>query len=102
LRPWGAGASPTQWIEITLAEPSTVSTVRLLVAQFPEGETSHELRFSYLDGSTEVVGSFDELTRQGDWLEVEFDVPRSGVVSVRVTTRSSPSWVAWGEVEILR
>ena len=76
--------------------------MRLLVAQFPEGETSHELRFSYLDGSTEVVGSFDELTRQGDWLEVEFDVPRSGVVSVRVTTRSSPSWVAWGEVEILR
>jgi len=98
---WGAGASPTQWIEITLVDPSAVSAVRLLVAQFPEGETSHEVRFTYSDGATEVVASFEGLTRQGDWLEVTFDVPRSDVVSVRVTTRSSPSWVAWREIEIL-
>ena len=99
---WGAGDFPTQWIEIALAEPLTVSAVRLLVAQFPEGETTHEVRFTYDNGRTEVVASVEGFTRQGEWLEVGLEESRSDVTAVRITTRSSPSWVAWSEIEVLR
>jgi hypothetical protein len=77
-----------------------VSKVRLRVAQFPEGRTVHDIAVSVDGGPLTRVHRFDGATAEGDVLEAEF-APVAGVTSVRVTTKSSPSWVAWKEVEIL-
>ncbi len=97
---WGSGADAPQWIEVTLAEPATVGLVRLRVAQYPEGRTVHVVEVRGADGAWREVGVLDGETRDGDVLELEF-APVPDATAVRVTTRTSPSWVSWRSVEIL-
>jgi hypothetical protein len=92
---WGAGAGPTQWIEIDLGEPTEIGEIRLVVAQFPNGLTRH-----LLDVDGERVWAFENDTSDGDMLSFIPDSPISGQV-IRITTISSPSWVAWREIDIL-
>jgi len=47
------------------------------------------------------VHRFEGDTADGDVLHVDFPEPLTGVVSVRVTTIESPSWVSWYEVRVL-
>jgi hypothetical protein len=97
---WGSGAEASQWIEFALAEPATVGEIRLRVAQFPAGRTVHDVAVSVDGGALTVVQVFDGTTAEGDVLEAAFG-PIDRVTAVRVTTRTSPSWVSWKEVEIL-
>ena len=97
---WGAGAGPAQWIEIDLGEAQTVSTIRLMVSQSPAGETVHEIRVR--DGTTsfETVHRFEGETADQQWLIYTPETPLEAVRYIRVYTLSSPSWVAWREIEI--
>lgn len=98
---WGAGEGAPQWIEVALAEPSTVGAVRLRVDQDPAGRTVHEVAVSGGGGGAlQVVAVLDGVTAGGEVLTASF-APVEGVTAVRVTTRLSPSWVAWAEVEVL-
>jgi hypothetical protein len=97
---WGAGTDAPQWIEFVLAEAATVSGIRLRVAQFPDGRTVHEIAVSVDGGPMSVVHVFDGTTAEGGVLQAAFG-PVERVTSVRVTTRTIPSWVAWKEIEIL-
>lgn len=38
---WNSGSWPPQLLEINLTEPSTVHSIRLLVGQYPAGDTEH-------------------------------------------------------------
>lgn len=96
---WGAGADAPQWIEIDVGDGVDVGRVRLLVAQYPEGDTTHRVLIDRGSGF-EVVHEFNANTRPGDWLEFAPESPLQDVITVRIETRSSPSWVAWGEIEI--
>jgi len=98
---WGAGTHAPQWIEVSLAEPATVAGIRLLAAQFPAGRTVHEVAIRIGNGALRVVHTFSGNTAAGDVLETTFDEPIENLTDVRITTRTSPSWVAWGEVEVL-
>lgn len=97
---WGSGQDAPQWISVTLAEASTVGTVRLHVAQYPEGRTVHRVEVSIGGGPWQQVHEFDSVTAGGDVLEADLGA-LAGVTGVRVTTTSSPSWVSWQEIEIL-
>lgn len=92
---WGAGAAPTQWIEIDLGEAADIGEIRLFVAQFPGGLTRH-----LIDVDGERVWAFENDTSDGDVLVFRPVSPIHGQV-IRITTISSPSWVAWKEIEIL-
>ncbi len=96
---WNSGADPVQWIEVTLAEPSTVRSITLVPAQYPAGPTIHRVSV-FADGAWDDVTTFDGDTTDGTPLDFTFEHPRAGVERVRVTTDSSPGWVAWYEIEI--
>ena len=68
------------------------------MAQYPEGPTVHRVFVRRADG-LEQVHEFSGATRPGDWLVFIPPTPLDGVTAVRVDTPSSPSWVAWSEIE---
>lgn len=98
---WGAGADPPQWIEVDLGAPAAVSELRLLVAQWPEGETVHRVSVRGATGDFVEVVRFSQVTRQDDWLVFTPDSPLTNVQVVQVETVSSPSWTAWKEIQVM-
>jgi hypothetical protein len=97
---WNAGDGPTQWIEITLDGPQDVAAVRLTAAQFPEGPTDHRV-FGRTPGGLELLGRFQQFTRDSTVLEARPESAWASLNAIRVETRSSPSWVSWREIEVL-
>jgi hypothetical protein len=97
---WISGAGAPGWIEVSLAQPSTVRQINLAAAQFPAGPTVHRLLVRTSTGLQEVR-RFDGSTVDGQVLSWQPVAPAGGVVAVRVETDSSPSFVAWKEIEVL-
>lgn len=97
---WNAATHAPAWIEIDLGKPSTIKEIRLLVAQFPDGETYHQIIGISSTGSVQPLAEFRGFTRDGDWLTQSLATPVADVRSVRITTLVSPSWVAWNEIEL--
>jgi hypothetical protein len=98
---WGAGASPVQWIEVDLQGTFTVMEIRLLAAQWPEGVTHHRLQVrASASGEFQTVHEFMGSTRDGDWLVFKPDSALQNVGQIRIQTVSSPSWVAWKEIQV--
>lgn len=98
---WGAGSGPQQWIEIDLPQPGTIAVIRLTVAQYPAGETVHQI---WAGGSAEalsLVHEFHGLTADNQVLEFRPATDLTGIRVVRILTTQSPSWVAWKEIEVL-
>ncbi len=98
---WGAGADPPQWVEIDLGEPSTIQTIRLKIAQYPEGNTVHQVWAGGPDHELTLVHEFSGVTRDSEVLAYISDPPLIGIQYVRVLTIVSPSWVAWKEIEVI-
>lgn len=97
---WISGAEPPGWIEVQLAQPSSVAQVNLAVAQTPAGSTVHRLLVRTNSGLHEMR-RFEGNTADGQVLSWQPAAPVAGVVAVRVETDSSPSFVAWKEIEVL-
>ncbi len=99
---WGAGEGPPQWIEIDLQAMFHITQVRLLVAQYPEGETVHQIFVRAGDeASFTQVHEFNGFTREGDWLVFSPSPALEHIRAIRVYTVTSPSWVAWKEIQVL-
>lgn len=98
---WGAGTGPVQWISVDLEGVYTISEVRLLVAQYPEGNTVHhiQVRATSAEGYT-TVHELSGSTGDNDWLVFTPEVPLENVGFIRIHTVTSPSWVAWKEVQV--
>jgi hypothetical protein len=97
---WSAGADTPQWIEVDLGQAYRLTGIRLLVSQWPEGDTVHRILGRDVTGAFVELHTFRQFTRIGDWLSVTLDPPVEGIQVLRVETLSSPSWVAWGEIEV--
>jgi hypothetical protein len=104
---WNAGTFPEangQWIEADLGAIRQLGVLRLVVAQSPDGPTTHEIWVS-----TEPIGdnrkgaklvhTFKGHTKNGETLRFDFPKSQSGRY-VQIRTTSSPSWVAWIEIEL--
>ncbi|MFN2143724.1 MAG: cellulase family glycosylhydrolase [Anaerolineales bacterium] len=98
---WGAGDFAPQWVQIDLGEPKEVGLIRLVITQFPAGETLHELWVGATSDQLYLLHSFEGNTVDGQVLEFQPDSPVEGVRFLRVITRRSPSWVGWQEIEVL-
>jgi hypothetical protein len=98
---WSSGAGSVQWIEIDLGKPSTITAIRLTVSQYPAGGTTHQVWVRGPTGSLEMVHSFKGNTTDGQILEFTPGSPLEGIQVIRIVTTSSPSWVAWREIEVM-
>lgn len=96
---WGAGADAPQWLEIDLGAPATIGQLRLVVAQSPAGETHHVVYGRDAAGALRVLAELRGETGDGDVLTITPPAPWAGIRAIRIETVSSPSWVAWREVE---
>jgi hypothetical protein len=98
---WGAGEGPVQWIQVDLQGAHRITEVRLLVAQYPAGNTIHrvQVRASGSD-AYQTVHEFNDSTNDNNWLVFVPDVPLEEVVQIRIQTVASPSWVAWKEIQV--
>jgi hypothetical protein len=98
---WGAGDGPVQWIQIDLDGSYRVTEIRLLVAQYPAGNTVHRVQVRS-SGSDEylTVHEFNGSTNDNDWLIFTPEMPLEDVAQIRIQTIASPSWVAWKEIQV--
>jgi hypothetical protein len=92
---WNSGLFPTQWIEVDFGSPQRFSVINAVVNQTPDGATVHEVA---LDGTPVVTWS--GTTVMGQVLSHTFPGMQQAQ-RIRITTTSSPSWVAWFEIQVL-
>ncbi len=98
---WISGADAEQWIQLDLGQAITVATIRLIVAQYPAGETVHELWVGTSEDDLVHVHVIEGTTADGDVLEFVAPDELGPIRVVRVVTTKSPSWVAWREIEVV-
>jgi hypothetical protein len=99
---WSAGESPPQWIEVDLGGVFDVAEIRLVPSQYPAGRTVHLISGSGPDtGGLVELGAIDGETNDGDYLVLAAGSPWLDLDTIRVETISSPSWVAWREIEVI-
>ena len=99
---WSAGDHPLPgWIQIDFGTARTISAVRLLVSQDRAGETEHRVTGWTATGTEVPLAEFRGNTHDGQWLTRTLATPAPDIRYVRVTTLSSPTIVAWREIEIL-
>jgi hypothetical protein len=101
---WNSGDYSPQWIEVDLHQPYSLQRVNLVVAQLPDGESTHEVWVSSQPirentaHATRVV-AFEGFTRDRQWLMAWFTQPRTARY-VQIRTTRSTSWVAWKEIQV--
>ncbi len=99
---WNSGYLPkhaSEWVEIDLQSPFTIQRIKLYVQQQPDGDTHHLIYKKNSGGSFELLHEFEGFTRNNQILEIN-DLQASNIQVIRVETVSSPSWVAWFEIEV--
>ncbi|MCA9894520.1 MAG: discoidin domain-containing protein, partial [Anaerolineae bacterium] len=97
---WGSGGDAPQWLQINLDTPRSVSRVELTVAQWPSGETQHRVYGVLSNGQRVLLKELIGDTQEAVVLIIELPMPLADVISIRVETLRSPSWVSWKEVEV--
>jgi len=97
---WSSGSSAPQWIQIDLGKATVVSAIRLVISQYPEGNTIHQIWVGADANNLTLVHEFKGFTKDPDTLEFVPSVPLTNIRYVKIVTTQSPSWVAWREIEV--
>ncbi len=97
---WGSGDYAPQWLQIDLGSDQPVGTIKLHIAQYPEGSTVHKLEAKSSTGEWLTLDTFSGNTHDGDILTWTSDDGMASYRFIKITTEESPSWVSWREVEV--
>ena len=97
---WNSGAGPEQWIQLDLGAPTTIQAIRLLVAQYPAGDSVHQIWAGADPGNLALLHEFSGFTNDGDLLEFVPIIPPTNIQFIKIVTFQSSSWVAWREIEV--
>jgi hypothetical protein len=98
---WISGQNAPQWVEVDLGAATSVGRIRLIVSQYPaEGQTSHRVWARGTSGDYRLLRQLDGVTRDNGVLDLVPSAPWTDVRWVRAETVSSPSWVAWKEIDV--
>jgi hypothetical protein len=103
---WNSGGFATQWIQFDLGRVTSVRKIRANVNQLPAGATVHTISVVRDPNNLTPVYTWNGYTQDGQWLEAvsdDFGGPYEGggnIRYIRITTTSTPSWVAWHEIEV--
>lgn len=98
---WNSGGGPTQWIEIDLGAEYNIQEISLTTSQYPEGRTVHRILGRGTSGQFVELIKFDGNTTDGQTLVFSPAEPIQNIRYIRVETVTSPSWVAWREIEVI-
>jgi hypothetical protein len=98
---WNSGSGPEGWIQIDLGQVQTISSIRLTVAQYPEGQTLHQIWGGESESTLKLLHEFNGHTSEFQVLEFRPTIPIENIRYIRVVTTQSPSWVAWREIEVI-
>jgi hypothetical protein len=95
---WHSAAFAPQYIQLDLSEKYQISCVRLKVDMSPHGQTHHSLWAGDNLNQLRVVKELiNETAPNRPWLNLTFNPPLDEVRYLRLTTTTSPSWIAWGK-----
>jgi hypothetical protein len=101
---WNSGGYASAWIEVNLGAIYKLEQFKLVVAQSPSGNTTHQIWVSDapIGASTSLATlakTFNQSTSDNETLIFN---PTGNVFGryVQVRTTASPSWVAWREVQV--
>ena len=98
---WNSGSGPPGSIQIDLGSAHTISEVRLLTSQDPAGPTTHQIQVRKENGLFfKTEATLTGATTGDMWLRWIPKKPLKGIRWIRIVTTSSPSWVAWREVQV--
>lgn len=94
---WNSGGFPTQWIQIDLGRVRPVCSLRLTALQSPAGTATHTV----LIGDNELsLTPLRTVSRSFADFQVEIVPVAVNTRYIRIRTDSSPSWVAWREIQV--
>jgi len=97
---WNFGDYAPAWINIKVpANHPPIGLIRLIPAQSPSGETSHQISIQSKSGKWEQVANINQYTSDKQAIDIKFDAPLINIQNIRVTTSQSPSWIAWYEIQ---
>jgi len=99
---WNAGDGPKQWIEIDLGAAYDIREIRLLPNQYPVGKTVNRVLGKAPGGDFVLLYTFEGVTHDSELLSYAPPAPWNGIQVIRVETTTSPSWVSWREIEIIK
>jgi hypothetical protein len=99
---WSSGAAPQQWIEIDLGAAYDIHEISLLPSQYPAGQTVHRVlgKGPGTDGKRILLYTFEGETTDSAALMYAPPQLWQGIQFIRIETVTSPSWVAWREIQI--
>ena len=97
---YNSGVHPTQWVDVDLGQRYPIGLIKLYTEMTPTtAATIHNIYFS-LDGVNwgTPVDIINQVVNDEEWLVR----PQNGRLAqyIRVETTTSPSWVAWREIEV--
>jgi hypothetical protein len=96
---WNSGNHAPQWIEVDLGADFPITEFDGCADITPNGQVTHIVEGRSSFGTTYVIGSYAGSSVRNQWLSIPCD-PSHAVRYVRVTTTSSPSWIAWFELKV--
>jgi hypothetical protein len=92
---------PPTWMEVDLAQPSTVGSVELVTAQERNADSIHEVWVWTTDGQFKGMHTFVGPTADNQTLVIRFDAPVSNVRTIRIaTTQTTGGRSGWREVRV--
>ena len=98
---WNSGQDAEGWIQIDLDQMRMITSIRLIVAQYPEGETVHQIWGGDSESNLQLLHEFSGHTVDSQILLFDLPSPLENIRFIRVMTTRSPSWVAWREIEVV-
>jgi hypothetical protein len=96
---WNAGKYAPQWIEVDLGSDLPITEVDGCADITPNGQVTHVVEGRTSAGMWYGLGNYSGPSVRNQWLTIPSD-PSHPVRYVRVTTTSSPSWIAWFKIRI--
>ena len=98
---WNAGANPPQWIQLDLGGSATVKEIRLTIAQYPDGRTTHQIFSGLTPDTLTMVKEFSGMTNDGQVLVFQPENLLKDTRYIKILTTESPSWTAWREISVM-
>lgn len=95
---WNAGHFAPAWVEFDLGSSRVITSIRAVPEQSPAGAVTHYVYAGNSPAPTTLVATLS--SSNGDVMEPLASTVGTYARYVRVYTSSSPSYVAWREVEI--
>lgn len=99
---WLAGDYPPQYIQLDLLKNTELDRIELVVDQFPDGFTRHQI-LGAQDGHSLELESLHEFAGNTSSLQTlvyNFQEANDVFRFVRMATLESPSWVSWREIRL--